>query len=166
LSAEASWAAAPFLDADWLRPDIKVIHLTRNPISVIKSFHDINFFSSDRADKRLNQVVYRNSSIRAETQDRLASAVTHYYEWNALIRTVLERRGGHSIVVKLEDLTSGGDAVDSLSSFIGTEFRRAEGVINPKTGEKAENETPFDLERARALMAEACGTHGDFGYAL
>jgi hypothetical protein len=165
LTAEASWAAAPFLGADWLDPAVKVIHLTRNPMEVIKSFHDINFFSTQRVQKPLNQLVYRNASIKAETQDRLQSAVTHYYEWNALIRDALRSSGRPAITLRLEDAVSDAGAAQRVSEFLGVAFTPVASVVNPKTGEKAAHEdVPFDRAAALALMQVASAKHGDFGY--
>ena len=167
LSAEASWAAAPFLGADWLDPAVKVIHLTRSPLEVIKSFHDINFFSDQRVHKPLNQLVYRNTSIRAETQRRLESAVTHYYEWNALIRDSLQACGRPAISIRLEDVVSNAKAAHDLSEFLGVAFSPVSSVVNPKTAEKAVHEDmAFDPAVALDLMRIASSIHGDFGYPL
>ncbi len=40
---ESSWASAPYLDKGWIDDDVKIVHLVRDPFSVIKSFTEINF---------------------------------------------------------------------------------------------------------------------------
>lgn len=167
LEAESSWAAAPFLGAGWLPANLRVVHLTRSPVSVVKSFHDINFFSKEREQKPLNQIVYRNTSIRPETQDRLASSVTHYYEWNALIVERLKTAGRPSLVLRLEDLISGLAASEVLSSFLGMEVVLPDEVSNRKVAEKrAQGAGSYDAAAALSLMEVASRRFGSFGYPL
>lgn len=167
LAAESSWAAAPFLAADWLAPSVKVVHLTRSPLMVVKSFHDINFFSKAREQKPLNQIVYRNTSIRPEMQDRLASAVTHYYEWNALIANRLKAAARPFLKVRLEDLVSPGATRNSLSSFIGMEVALPNEITNRKVAEKeAQDSDSYDAAEALSLMKIASRKFGSFGYSL
>lgn len=165
LAAESSWAAAPFLAAEWLPPDVKVVHLTRSPLRVVKSFHDINFFSKGREQKPLNQIVYRNTSIRPETQDRLASSVTHYFEWNAMIADRLKTAGRPFLRLHLEDLASDFIARGALSSFLNTEIELPDEVTNRKVEEKNAQDTGgYDADAA--LFKAASRHFGSFGYAL
>lgn len=165
--AESSWAAAPFLAAGWLPPGVKIVHLTRSPVRVVKSFHDINFFSGERVQKPLNQIVYRNTSIRPETQDRMASSVTHYYEWNALIVERLMAAGRPSLMLRLEDLISAPAAKDALSSFLGMEIVFPDEVTNLKMSEKKVQDAGYyDASAALSLMQTASRRFGSFGYPL
>lgn len=167
VEAESSWAAAPFLDAGWLPSGVKVIHLTRSPVRVVKSFHDINFFSEQRAQKPLNQIVYRNTSIQPETQGRMTSSVTHYYEWNALIVDRLKAAGRPSLMLRLEDLVSATAAKDALSSFLGMDIVLPEEVTNLKMSEKeAQGAAHYDASAALSLMQAASQRFGTFGYPL
>lgn len=165
--AESSWAAAAFLGADWLGAEVKVIHLTRSPKAVIKSFFDINFFSDGRVQKPLNQVVYRNTSIRPESQARLASSVAHYYEWNAMIVEKLAGARRPSLQLRLEDLVGDPLSVDALSRFIGAPVVLPAEVANRKVKEKlAMQGERYDEQAALVLMKAASERYGNFGYAL
>ena len=154
-AAESSWAAAPYLDQPWIDKKIKIVHLVRNPISVIKSFWDIGFFISERVNKPLNRLVYQHTTISAETQDRLVSSIEHYFQWNALIKKKLEKIDNPSIVFHLEDLK---EHIECLNTFLNTTLTHIDERVNAKRREKISS-PEFPLARVEEIIANKYSDH-------
>lgn len=138
LSADSAWPAAIFIGKPWLSYKIKIVHLVRNPVDVIKSFWEINFFSEERIDKTLNQTVYRNTEISPENQDRLYSAVDHYFYWNNLIENRLNAAKNPYIVVKFEDILIDDGERARLSDFLDLKLDFSKKKINEKKDIKSQ----------------------------
>ena len=146
--AESSWVAVPYLDQPWIDDRIKIIHLIRDPISVIKSFWDIEFFRNERINKHRNKLVYRNTTISAKNQDRLVSSVDHYFQWNMLIKQKLEKIDNPSIVFHLENLK---ENIEPLNTFLGVDLAYTDERFNTKQDEK-DKSTEFPVELAKEII--------------
>jgi len=68
--AESSWAAAPYIDEPWFSEEIKIIHLIRNPVDVVRSFYELSFFSKERELKPLNILVHNNIGVSCDDEDK------------------------------------------------------------------------------------------------
>lgn len=145
LVADSAWPAAAFLGRPWLSDSIKIVHLVRNPIDVIKSFWEINFFSKDRVNKNLNQIVYRNTNISPYFQHRLSSSVKHYFYWNSLIETRLESCNNPYIFTRLEDIVSSEGERERLCGFLGLNLNFPSEKINEKNDFKSHCD--FDIKK-------------------
>ena len=141
LKADISWCSAAYLDQSWIAPDVKIIHLIRHPLSVIRSFFDINFFSEDRIVRPLNQLVYANTTISAKNQDRLVSSIDHWFQWNQLIERKLSVIPNERIVVRAEDLAFN---TEGLSAFLGRNIKYIAKPFNGKAQIKEENAVSED----------------------
>jgi hypothetical protein len=167
LVAEAAWPAVPFIGTSFLKQSVKIIHLVRHPMHVIRSFHDLNFFSQERVSKPLNQIVYQNTTISADSQDRLISSVKHYFEWNNLAITKISLTDHPYIRVKLEDIIADDEHKLRLTEFIGRELNFETHVVNEKKSEKdVPSPLPCFQSNTRLLMAHLSEKYGCFGYDL
>lgn len=165
-AAESAWPAAPFIGRPWFDSTVKVVHMVRNPRDVVKSFYDLNFFSSDRVAKPLNQIVYKNTSITADSQDRLSSAVQHYIEWNRLIEQRLENSDNPNILIRFESLLSSLDDRERLQSFLGKRVEFEVVRVNEKTTEKeAEQGADFAEILAERELLKLSRAGSAYGYA-
>ncbi len=166
--AEAAWPAAAFIGTDFIGPRTKIVHLTRAPMKVIKSFYDLNFFSAERRFTiPLNQLVYMHTAIHPMTQDRLFSAVQHYYEWNSFIQSRLEMSKYPYMRVKLEDLISGSTPErEALEGFLEISFHNEYHPVNKKSELKKSNAMHFDTQKAIGAAQRFSKIFGDFDYEL
>lgn len=158
--AESSWASAPFVDKIWFSSEIKIVHLVRNPVKVIQSFWDLNFFSIERAEKPLNRLVYSNINIMPNSIDRLGSAIDHYYLWNNLIESKLSRIPNPSMTVRLEDVIVDTSA---LNIFLETQLNYTGKIVNNRTKEKSDADE-LDIEHLKNLIIEKYSGYPQYGY--
>jgi len=165
--AESAWPASPFIGSPWLDPEIKIVHLMRDPMKVIRSFYDLNFFSIERHHKPLNHLVYLHSAISPLTEDRLISSAQHYYEWNTLITQRLAVAPNPRMTVKFEDIiTEGTTARADLEDFLGIELSNTGRIVNAKKQEKSVSPKPFNADLALQAAEKLAELYGDFGYSL
>jgi len=162
LRAESSWAAGAFLESDWLDEKIKIVHLIRNPLSVIKSFWEIDFFSKQRAQKPLNKLVYARSTISEESQDRLISSIDHYFQWNQMIHRSLNKIGNPSIKVRLEDFEDGSVEVND---FLEMKLIYTPQRVNLK-GEEKKRDQHFPQEIVDRELKKRKDLVHSFGYVI
>jgi len=160
--AESSWAAAPFLAADWFDKDIKIIHLVRHPMEVIRSFYEINFFSAEREQKPLNKLVYLHTDIKPDNLDRLVSSVEHYFQWNRIIEQQLDVIDNPSKLIRLDNLKS---EVKELNQFLGINLSYTSDKVNQKTSEKSSEHT-FDRERVKSIILNDFSSYNFYGYEI
>lgn len=158
--AESSWAAAPYLDKFWFDDQIKIVHVVRDIFSVIKSFWEINFFSTERINKPLNDLVYKNTSICFETQDRLLSSIDHYFQWNRLIQIKLNAIKNPSIIIRIEDIQND---IKPLNDFLGIELSYIKKRFNMKEEEKSSS-TEFDINLVKKIISERYGQYDFYNY--
>lgn len=162
--AESSWAAAPFIDKTWFDENIKIIHLVRHPLKVIKSFYDINFFSEQRASKLLNKLVYENTAINIDNLDRLRSSVDHYFEWNRLIECKLSQIRNPRILIRLEELNNN---IQKVEDFLQIKLVVGSEIVNEKRSEKSSNLNSvarFDEEMVLDIINTKYGDRSIYGY--
>lgn len=160
LVADSAWPAAIFIGRPWLPAEVRIVHLVRHPLDVITSFWEIDFFSEARIGKTLNQVVYRNTTISPDTQDRLMSAVEHYIQWNRLIGQKLAAAANPAIQLRLEDITRETAARARLGDFLGLKLAFAEGRINEKSDIKARSSQDLRAAILRELQSRDFDTYG------
>lgn len=166
--AESAWPGAAFIGTDLIGPRTKIVHLTRAPMKVIKSLYDLNFYSAERRfTKPLNQLMYMHTAINPLTQDRLFSAVQHYYEWNNLTQSRLEMARNPYMRVKLEDIISGATPErEALEGFLDLSFDNNCRPINQKLEIKKTNASHFDTQKAVDVAQRFSKVFGDFDYEL
>jgi len=91
--ADSSYMAAPFLEK--LDPNVKVIHLIRNPIKVVKSFTGdlFNYFDENKPSYqegyehkyKFEKFIYHHLPELSQDMSQLERTFLYYIRWNKLI---------------------------------------------------------------------------------
>ena len=102
LKAESSWLAVPFLNTGLILPDKKIVHLTRNPIDVIKSFVELELFDKKNVSSEYAQYIKHYCPLFSYMNSPYVNAMYYYYYWNNLIEDKMYNYDA-TFHVKLED---------------------------------------------------------------
>lgn len=147
--ADSSWFAAPFLLAS-PRPE-QVIHLVRNPVKVVQSFHRIGICANSiwsqflfgrsvpdfilRSNIRLgfcwrryryvrvHRILLQNHTSCMDKEREVDRLWRYWYQWNRLIEKAGTLLGANYLRIRLEDLDN------SLQSI--RDFLEADGDFMP-----------------------------------
>ena len=79
LDGDSSWLAVPYLEQDV--PRSPTIHVTRNPVAVVKSLLEIRFFHPETEEAPFRQFLWKYSNI-FQHEDPVVRAVEFWVEWN------------------------------------------------------------------------------------
>lgn len=85
--ADASWLAVPFLPD----PEIRAIHVVRNPLDVIRSFFNIGFFDAEFAHLRPRFVGFARTHFDF-SGDPMRDCLRWYVDWNTRCEAITYRR--------------------------------------------------------------------------
>jgi len=130
--ADSSWLVAPFInDIQTIYPHIKIIHVVRNPLKVIRSFLELGFF----------RVTYKEYK---PYQDIINEYINNYSEVEACIDYILE---WYSFLENVNKVVVNIDNIDynKLSEFTGTHFEELEEIVNQKTSAKIQFFSDFQV---------------------
>jgi len=146
LMGESSWLAVPFLQSiKEVEPDIKLIHITRHPLKVFKSFYDLGFL--DDKESRYYQEAFMPY---IETDAAIDMLVSYYLMWYEMI-SQHER-----IVLDIDNIN-----YRKVSKLIGRAVSPINTVVNAKTETKINR---FSIDEIRALV-KSCRQYPEL-YAL
>lgn len=121
-NAESSWLVVPHLSEFYSHmPQMKVIHLARNPFNVIKSFVDIGLFENSSS-------VYLKHILRSiSSKNKYAFWAKYYITWHSHI----EVWPGSKLFQNFESLDYG-----AISSFVEKEVSPLDCIVNSKSRQK------------------------------
>jgi len=117
--ADSSYMAAPYLNWKELEK-IKIIHVYRNPLDVIRSFlNDIKYFSQKTPNNSniFNELGYENKIYNilpelSEIDNSLERACYYYIEWNKMIKNNCTNK--EVLTIKIEDKEKDKKIIDFL----------------------------------------------------
>jgi hypothetical protein len=101
LEVESSWFAAPFLN-DFL-DDTKIIHLTRNPLKVIRSISRSHYFENEESNKLSTKFIMNYIPDIFSYENEIDRSTFFWIKWNELIEERLKNHK-NNIRVKIEDI--------------------------------------------------------------
>lgn len=87
LDGDSSWLALPYLEQD---PHGVVIHVTRDPVAVVKSLLSIRFFHPETEQAPFPRFIQKHSSI-FDYHDPVKRSVEFWVEWNSRCREIAHR---------------------------------------------------------------------------
>lgn len=124
-TAESSWLAAPFVEElVQLRPQLKVVQVVRDPIKVIQSFLDLEFFSSKaNTFKGPKKII---AGYTGRNHNDVDACIAYILKWYSFMDKIPEK-----VVVNLDDMD-----YNSLSELVGIEIKPLDRVINDKSHAK------------------------------
>ena len=103
LKAESSWLSVPFLhEISEEYPDISYIFIVRDPVKVIKSFIEIDFFNENNTGGAFQLV--KNVMPRVEKLDPVEASISYYVTWHNMIASFLFYKNPRYITLQLEDI--------------------------------------------------------------
>ena len=119
IKADSSYMAAPYLNWKELS-NIKIIHLYRNPLDVIRSFvHDLDYFSKNHPNEKniynelgFEQKIWKFLPLLSDIDNQLERACYFYIEWNKLITKNCKNK--KVLEIKIED----DDKIQKIKKFI------------------------------------------------
>jgi hypothetical protein len=159
-AAEASWMAAPWLDA--LENDVRIMHLVRNPRDVILSLLRIGFFDDDPPERSRPYVNFamRHCPELAECRTPQARAATFYVTWNRRIEAALERRP-NAARVQVETGPEG------ILAALGIEIPEGSLFDDRQYNSRRGDPVVFEIEDlAPQLQRDLQAIANDYGYSL
>jgi hypothetical protein len=164
IRADSSYLAAPFLDHERLK-DTRVVHVVRNPVSVIQSFcYYLNYFQSHMPSPT-NEITRRYESFIYTALPELMNSwlapvercALYYVRWNRLIQEKLS--GRPHLFLNIED------ASVKLGEYIG---RPAPDVSKDENTFFKANAKPFSLADipSKYVQSEVVVYAKELGYTL
>ena len=125
---DSSWLAVPFIPQILsINPETTFIHIVRNPIDVIKSFLELDFFNDiNLRNSPYVRLISDNINLKGKTQ--LERAIAYYIGWFEMIES---NNIKNKIFLQLENID-----YDLLSSTLGVEIKPMNKVINDKKNKK------------------------------
>jgi len=104
--AESSYMSAPFLNHEKLK-DTKIIHLVRNPIKVVESFCNINYFCDKKPNNEWEEFIYSHAPELTNDLNQIDRCCLYYIIWNNKIE-----KNKINLFFKLEE------KIDKLFNFL------------------------------------------------
>ena len=154
--ADSSFLAVPFMD----ELNAKIIHIYRNPLEVISSFHkDANFFDKNNkffVDHR--NIIYNAIPEIKRYTNHLEKCVAYYVKWNELIEEKCKNK--IHIKGKVEDLPN-----QQLFDFLNTS--KTENYFNNtkiNTWKKRKTNIKFKDIKNKNLRKELEDIYERYGY--
>lgn len=150
LMGDSSWLALPYLESE---PYGRVIHVTREPIAVVRSLLSIRFFHPETEDAPYPQFLRRYSEV-FQHADPVVRAVEFWVEWNRRCAAVAE------VSMKIEELD-----YRMLSEILSSSIQprgldqRINHIPESLTIDYGSDSTPES-----SLLEYFCGRQKDFGY--
>lgn len=174
---ESSWLAVPFVDQ--MPADVRVLHQVRNPLKVIRSMLELQFFDLDAAGqsrrvgarRAFTELALQHCPQVLAYKTELERTAWFYYHWNHRIEAHSAQR--EILRVRLEDFDA--QRLGELLRFIGVDPARwTEAQLtaelaaiprdtNTKTDEKV---TVLEAVTWAALPREVCELARTYGYAV
>lgn len=151
LRGDASWLAAPLL----AHFQGVVLHLVRNPISVVQSFLQLGFFRAETHD------IYKDYAARffSFSEDEVDNAIRWYIEWNRRCETVADFR------CQLEDVEAGLRQLATRISSPRDAFPKLDRV-NTKSDQKVTDADYEDRIRSSPRWNSLIEIGQEYGYQL
>lgn len=140
--ADSSFLAAPCL-SEMDNYSIKVIHIVRNPLKVITSLMDLNFFSDSRTNDKHHQLflrIIKNNLPKINIYNQeIDKCVYFYLQWNKMIEK--NKKVLMSKTFRIEDLKDGSDELKKFLGLRDFHFPSNENLelFNNKAHEKSQN---------------------------
>jgi len=130
LPAESSWMVVPFLD-DILEaePNIKLLHITRHPVKVIKSFLDLGILNH-KNNPLYVQVI--GPYVTGNTDIELL--VSYYITWYKFLEQY------DRLILDIDNFD-----YSKFSEFIGRTAIQDDSVVNRKSNQKARKRDEADV---------------------
>jgi hypothetical protein len=119
ITADSSYMAAPYLDWPELKK-VKVIHVIRNPLNVIRSFVlDFKYFNKNMPDKKnifnelgFEEKIWKILPELSTIQNKFERGCYFYIYWNKMIEEKIQNK--KSIRINIEDKNK----VNKIANFI------------------------------------------------
>jgi len=174
---ESSWLAVPFVDQ--MPADVRVLHQVRNPLKVIRSMLELQFFDLDAAGqprrvgprRAFTEFALRHCPQVLAYKTELERSAWFYYHWNRRIEAHGAQR--EILRVRLEDLDAqrlgallrfiGVDATRWTEEQLAAEFAAIPRDTNAKTDEKV---ILTEAVTWATLPREVCELARAYGYAV
>jgi hypothetical protein len=139
LDAESSWFAVPYLSSiEKSYPDLKLIHVWRDPVLVVKSLINIDLFN-----KYKNIVNYMSSFTHCDPGGDPVEFYTCYWlKWQQMIL----KSNNYRTIISLHSVN-----LEKLSEFCGREIQNYDKIVNMKTGDKRYK---YDYETIKSRMKD------------
>jgi hypothetical protein len=180
---ESSWYAAPFLDQ--LPPRTPIVHLVRDPVRVIQSFHRLGLLSK----RPFRHVTYGRTGFhpkawmlyRRQVRDRwhfvlehrrflerhlavwsehdeVQRLVTYWFRWNQMVEDNAAHLNLPYLRVRLEDLDQ---RLNDVAEFLGVDpILDRRSPTNTKMGYKPRPVPEVELSEQALLLANRFGYSG------
>jgi len=79
--AESSYMSAPFLNHEKLK-NTTIIHLVRNPLKVVESFCNINYFCDKKPNNEWEEFIYSHAPELTNDLNQIDRCCLYYIIWN------------------------------------------------------------------------------------
>lgn len=124
--AESSWLVAPFVNKlVQCNPHLKVVQVVRDPIKVIQSFINLEFFTGDNpAYVRPKQLIW---DYTGRVDNDIDACINYIIQWYSFMDKIPEK-----VVVNIDDID-----YNVLSELVGFDLKPLDRVINAKTHAKS-----------------------------
>ena len=126
--AESSWLATPFISD---LQNVNIIRIARNPLKIIKSFLDLDFFNKKHITSPYYNYMIKYINLDILNNEPMLNCALYYLEWNKLFDSYTLNNYD---VILLEDLIKQDTVIIN-----GCKFQVPNKVVNNKKQHKVQN---------------------------
>ncbi len=163
--AESSYLAVPFLGHPALK-SVTVIHLVRQPLSVISSFVlDLDYFCPKMSTREVsvwNRFIYEHLPDLRDHRSAITRAAKFYVDWNRMVEAITDDPSRNSFFHRIEDDPT------AVLDFLGVKDPQSNYIINRRSNSKGKRNfdfTPSDID-CPCVRAEFIDMSCRYGYDL
>lgn len=155
--AESSWLPVPYLEQIKAKyPKLRYIHITRDPIKIVKSFYEIEYFSDERKDMSNNKLVESFCDTYGLTP--IDAAMKYYICWYKEIERVLPE--DERLILDIDNFDYA-----ALGELVGKDITPLDQVVNlKKKNEKISNRKLKRAMKSSQFKDEFCEVAKRYGF--